>query len=173
MAPDETDIVFHRKAGHWSVEYDGKVLRVPHSAGLCVVAHLIENARLRFRASDLIHLLESDPPQNQQDRNGPMTRASRNDYRKRIDTLRARSRRAVAARDSRAARAVEREMAALTRELAQAIGLCGEEPGTSASQIVEHVIAAAIAGIAKSNRGLARYLTRTINTGRVFSYVPD
>lgn len=175
MASNGGHTVFHREADHWSIEYDGKVVRLPHTRGLDVLAHLIGNPRRRFRASDLLPLLPSEPPANcgktRSDRR--LSPGPGNDYRTRLYSLREGLRRAREIKDEAGARILEREMEALTQELARAVGLAVDQNGASADQLVREAVASAIASIAKSNRGFASHLGRTIATGRVFSYTPE
>lgn len=174
MTLDETHGVFHREADHWLIEYDGKIVRLPHSEGLGVLAHLIENPRRRFRASALLHLITPEQPKApaKTERNGRARRTPENDFRRLLYGLRAKLRRAEEINDDEAAREAEREMEAVTRELAKAVGLAGDKPD-DAGRIVTAAIAAAIARISRANRDLAGYLGRTIATGPIFSYRPE
>ncbi len=175
MAPEEAHTVFHREANCWSIEHHGKVVRLARSHGLGVLAHLIENPGRRFRASDLLPLVQSKARKRPVKTNpdGRPNRASENDYRRRLRGLRAELRRARESNDRDAARNAEREMEAVTRELARAVGLSGSKPGGDAGRTVADAVAAAIAAVARSDRDLARYLGRTVSTGTVFSYTPD
>lgn len=150
-------------------------MRIRDCKGLSVVAHLVGNPGCRFRSRDLLGLMTPRPQplaKRKFDRRG---HALGNDYRRRLVNLRDALRRARAFDDSQAAAEIERQMAVLTRELAQAVGLGDAKRGEDldTDRVINRAITSAIANISHASRGLARHLRKTITADPVFSYIPE
>ena len=62
-APAEAANVFRLEGEYWTIAYDGAVVRLKNSKGLCYLAHLLRDANKRVAACDLVAATETAAPQ--------------------------------------------------------------------------------------------------------------
>jgi predicted ATPase len=190
-----------REGEYWAITYAGATLRLRDSKGLCYIAELVAYPEHSFHALDLAagtrtgsvgqgewseqssarkaYVEGNSPHQPISDSAGQMLdeRAKRA-YRLRVTELRSVLDDAKALGKVREAEDAEREILALTRELARAVGLSGRDrPTASTSErariSVGRAIRSVIDRIDRTGSALGPVLRATIKTGNFCCYTPD
>ena len=200
--PDSSTIL-RREGEVWTVEWAGKTSQLKDSKGLGYIAHLLRYPAQEFHVLDLVapgsytgeqvgeftggrdeDLRQSHTRgfdgygQNAFGDAGEMLDArAKAAYKKRLAELREEVAEARRLNQAKSAQKAEDEAAAITRELARAVGLSGRDR-RAASSIerarvnIARAVKATIQKIAKSNAALGRHLTKSIRTGTFCSYIP-
>jgi predicted ATPase len=170
----------HREGDYWTVQYQGRVGRVRHVAGLDHLAVLLA------RAGDEVHSLELQARAHGDGRTPagatvpsvPLldTQAKR-EYRRRLHDLEQEIDEGRAANDPEHLARRMREHDMLVRELARAVGLGGRDrPGASDAERarvrVTKAVRGAVAALARVDAGLGQHLRANVRTGSFCSYRP-
>jgi hypothetical protein len=177
---------FCREGDYWTVEYDGRVVRLKHLRGLMLIAHLLSRPHNAIHAVDLMALnddgqmtVESAACKIEGSDLGPaLDDAAKRSYRERVQELREALEEARSCNDIKRASKNEDELRFLSRELARAVGLYGRDR-KSGSHVerarlrVTNAIKWTIARVSKHDGPLGHYLKRTIRTGTFCCYAPD
>ena len=182
---------FRREGNIWTIEYEGRTLRLRDRKGLGYIASLLSAPRSEIHVLELATALE--PPSEAADRAeiggnglhasrpagaGPVIDAqARDQYRERLEDLRADLEEARSFGDPERAAKLEEEIDALVTELARAVGLGGREreaasPAERARVSVTKAIRTAIRQIGDNSPALGEHLSASISTGRFCSYAP-
>jgi tetratricopeptide (TPR) repeat protein len=186
-APNTTESrVFKRQGDVWTLSYEGRVARVPHLKGLTLISHLLARPnepvhcmelgdsadgarRLPGEVLPLAHVFEM----------GPATESgTKQSYRDLARELRDERETAIRSNDTRRVEKIDNELRLLTRDLARAIGLYGQDrfdgsSGERARLRVAFAIKSAIGKIATPHPDLARHLASSIKTGKFCVYRSD
>ncbi len=181
--------LFKREGEYWTLDYQGQVSRLRDRSGLRYLATLIANPRREMLALDLVNGATPKPSGDgwkDADLSATSTRVvepllddrAKAAYRTRLDELEGELSEAERFNDPERASRARDERAALTRELARAVGLGGRDrpsgsPAERARISVTKSIKAALNSIAAANPALGRHLESTIRTGTFCSYSPD
>jgi hypothetical protein len=192
--------VFRKEGVYWTVGYGGNALRLKDSRGLGYIAHLLRHPDAEFHVVDLyegIGIKREEDETSQSVHGSPPTgedlKKTRNRlgdageilderakvrYRRRLSALREELEEAKALGKIERAEEAEREIDALTRELARAVGLGGSNcrPASAserARQTITHSIKSVLERIAQSDATFGELLSRCIKTGSFCSYRPD
>jgi hypothetical protein len=159
----------------WSLEVDGKVVRVAHCKGMTLLAELLRRPGRDVHVDELLAL---DGERVASADLGPLADArARREYRRRIADLRAIAADAESQHDLvRAARARE-EIEALRESLASAVGLGGRtrRPGGATERarlVVRKRLRVALARVRAVDPLLAHELEGAIRTGTLCTYRP-
>jgi pimeloyl-ACP methyl ester carboxylesterase len=175
---------------YWTVSYEGRVSRFKDSKGLRYLAHLLRHPSSEFRATALARVSRPVESADDTDNTNECPSADLGDagevldvqakasYRQRIKDLTEELKQAKRTGDENRGLKVEREIEALSTELARAVGLQGRDRRAASSAErarvnVTRTIRIAIGRIKEHDSGLATYLDKTIRTGTFCSYQPD
>jgi len=181
---------FRNEGEYWTVSYEGRVSRFKDSKGLRYLAYLLRHPSSEFRATALARV--SRPAESAEETDGPgdcpsadlgdagevLDSQAKASYRQRIKDLTEELKQAKRTGDEKRGLQVEKEIEALSTELARAVGLGGRDRRAVSSAErarvnVTRTIRIAIGRIKEHDAGLATYLDRTIRTGTFCSYQPD
>ena len=173
---------FRNEGEYWTVSYEGRVFRFKDSKGLRYVAHLLAHPYSEFSATALV--AGSQPNEDQSTSADPgdagevLDVQAKTAYRLRIKDLTEELKEAKKSGNERRGIKVEKEIEALSTELARAVGLGGRDRRAASSAErarvnVTRTIRIAIGRIKDHHSGLAKYLDKTIRTGTFCSYQPD
>jgi hypothetical protein len=182
---------FTREGDFWTIGYAGKTMRLRDLKGLRYLALLIAAPGREIHVLELVSAtdgLAAGPPPGgiAEDRLrasppgelGPLLdRRAREEYRARLEDLRAELEEARQFADDERAARLELEVDALVGELARAAGLGGRDrplssPAERARVNVTKAIRTAIKLIERESSELSEHLTAAIRTGRFCSYAP-
>jgi pimeloyl-ACP methyl ester carboxylesterase len=173
---------FRNDGDYWTVSYEGRVLRFKDSKGLRYLAHLLAHPNREFRATVLAagsQLSEDQSaPAYPGDAGEVLDVQAKAAYRLRIKDLAEELKEAKKTGNEKRGLKVEKEIEALSTELARAVGLRGRDRRAASSAErarvnVTRTIRIAIGRIKDHHSGLAKYLDKTIRTGTFCSYQPD
>jgi hypothetical protein len=189
--PERPVARFGRQGDIWTIEYEGRTLRLRDRKGLGYIASLLSAPRSEIHVLELASPLE--PPSGAAARAemggnrlhasrpggaGPVIDArAKEQYRERLEELRADLEEARSFGDPERAENLEEEIDALVTELARAVGLGGRErevasPAERARVSVTKAIRTAIRQIGDDSPALGEHLSASISTGRFCSYAP-
>ena len=184
---------FRQEGDYWTIEYEGDAYRVRDAKGLHHLARLlaapgreIHSLELAGSASPIAGVnassrLAADPALvvSRLGSAGPTLDAeAKAAYRTRLDDLREELAEAEAWNDPERVARLQAESAALTHELAAAMGMGGRDrPAASSAErarvSVTRAIRSTLTRIAAQNPELGAHLEATIRTGTFCSYTPD
>jgi tetratricopeptide (TPR) repeat protein len=167
----------------WEVSYDGATVRLPETKGLRYLAELVGHPGVERHVLDLTDRVEGVAPNGGPDRRAlgdagaVLDARARDEYRRRIETLRAEADDALAVGLLDTAEAKQDELDQLVGQLAQAFGLGGRErhAGSAAERARLNVTRALRAAIAKLSEALpeaGRNLDEGVRTGMYCAYAP-
>jgi hypothetical protein len=170
-----TDASLRREGDIWTIQFEGRTLRLKDGKGLRYLARLLAEP-----AGDLLALdLASDGQGAPGGDAGKLLDArARKAYRKRISELRAEMDEADRYNDFERSHRYRAEIEVLTSELSKAIGLGGRTrragaPAERARQSVTKALRGTIRRIDTEHPSLGRYLNNTIHTGTTCRFDPD
>ena len=186
QAVSRTSATFRREGEYWTVEYEGRIIRLKHLRGFLLIAHLLPQPHKAIHAVDLMALDDDGQvtPESAackfdgSDLGPVLDDVAKRSYRERARELREALEEARSSNDMERASTIEDELRFLSRELARAVGLYGRDR-KSGSQVerarlrVTNAIKLTIARVSKHDGPLGHYLKRTIRTGTFCSYAPD
>jgi len=173
---------FRNEGEYWTVSYEGRMFRFKDSKGLSYLAHLLAHPNSEFRATALAagSQLSDDQsvPADPGDAGELLDGQAKSAYRLRIKDLTEELKEAKRAGNEKRGLKVEKEIEALSTELARAVGLGGRDRRAASNAErarvnVTRTIRIAIGRIKEHHSGLAKYLDKTIRTGTFCSYQPD
>jgi non-specific serine/threonine protein kinase len=168
----------HREGDYWTVAHEGCVLRLRHSKGMAYLARLVAQPDVEVHAV----ALETDAPVGRAPAAPRLDLAAKTAYRARLaelrDQLAAAHERCDRPGGECASAEIEREIAALLRELAAGIGLGGRDrtfasAAERARVNVTRNLHSAIGRIAVRSAVLGRHLATSVRTGGFCCYAPD
>jgi tetratricopeptide (TPR) repeat protein len=172
----EPETRFVREGEFWTIAYAETTMRLRDVKGLRYIATLLAAPGLD------VHVLElvadgSDGRAVDGDELHALDSQAKEEYRARLDDLRAELEEARGFADDERAAGLEEEIDALVSELAQAVGLGGRDrPSSSSAERarvnVTKAIRTAIKLIERESPQLADHLSAAIHTGRFCSYAP-
>ena len=174
---------FQREGEYWTVEYEGRVLRLRDSKGIRVLARLLADPGRPFAALDLERL--GLPAETFTARAVASSNAgellddnARRAYRVRVAELGEQIEAAETEGSSDEAGRLREEMDFIVRELSRAFGLGGRsrQAGSVAERARLNVMRAVKSGIERisvADAGLGAHLKATVHTGTVCAYTPD
>jgi len=174
--------LFRNEGEYWTVSYEGHMSRFKDSKGLRYLAHLLAHPNSEFRATALAagSQLSDDQsvPPDPGDAGELLDGQAKSAYRLRIKDLTEELKESKKAGNEKRGLKVEKEIEALSTELARAVGLGGRDrraaSGAERARVnVTRTIRIAIGRIKDHHSGLAKYLDKTIRTGTFCSYQPD
>jgi hypothetical protein len=180
--------VFRPEGESWSLEFDGRAVRVRDRKGLHYLALLIDNPGRDFHVLDLAAADAHTDTQTELGQAANLSRVlgdagellderAKDAYRRRLAEIEDDIEHARALNDTRREEQADTEREFLVRELSRAIGLHGRDrraasPSERARVAVTRAIRHAIARIADHDPQLADHLNRAIRTGTYCSYLP-
>lgn len=198
LLTESSENAFRREGDYWTLLFEGRILRLRHSNGLLLVAHLLEHPDCDFHASQLVALLPSARANHLEvayisgsdkerlgmhtvsshDSNPLLDTVAKADYRRRIDELRDAIECANRFSDLAKVGELEQELEFIRDELSRAVGISGRDrqhrmEEERARVNVTNAIRMLTAKIAKQHPSFGRYLRLTVRTGRFCSYRPD
>jgi predicted ATPase len=180
--------VFRRAGEYWSIAFEGRSIRLRDVKGLRYLAALLAAPGRELHALDLVG---SEGVTASAGYSGPGLKThgwgdageildleAKEAYRQRLTDLREELAEAEEWNDSARAERVRADTEALTRALAEAVGLGGRDRRAAsvaerARLNVSRAIRSAMARIADNHPELGRHLEATIRTGTFCSYIPD
>jgi tetratricopeptide (TPR) repeat protein len=179
--------LFRREGDYWTISDEDTTIRLRHSKGLALIAHLLRYPFQEFHVADLAELFSGgegrssteEPVSWESTDSDPVLDASaKASYRRRLEDLRAEIESAKSLNDCDRASKLEEEADYLTEELTRALGLGGRDRhlysvAERARVRITNAIKAAEKKIYEQNTKLGRYLGRSIRTGAFCSYMPD
>jgi len=186
--------VFRKDGDYWTIVFGGRTVRLKDAKGLHYIAHLLRHPDREFHARGLMALV-GDPAGDSAQRSLAMNDGqlipcpdlgnagvlldaqAKADYKRRLDDLREELEETERFNDPGRAGRARAEMAFITNQLANAIGLGGRDrlaasEAERARVAVTKRIKAALAKIRDANPTLAQHLTAAITTGYFCSYAP-
>lgn len=173
---------FRNEGDYWTVSYEGRMFRFKDSKGLRYLAHLLAHPYSEFSATALVAGSQLSEDQSASadpgDAGEVLDVQAKAAYRLRIKDLTEELREAKRIGNEKRGIKVEKEIEALSTELARAVGLGGRDRRAASSAErarvnVTRTIRIAIGRIKDHHSGLAKYLDKTIRTGTFCSYQPD
>jgi tetratricopeptide (TPR) repeat protein len=187
-APDLS--VFCREGDYWSLEFDGRTVRVRDLKGMHYLARLLAHPGREFHALDLVAAesvgvtrsessLTAEVPRTALGDAGEMLDArAKNAYRRRLAEIEDDIAQARALGDTERESQADAERDFLVRELSRAVGLGGRDRrAASASERarvgVTRAIRYAMARIGEHHPLLGEHLNLAIRTGTYCGYLPD
>lgn len=194
--PARPESLFHHEGEYWTISYAGEVFRMKDGKGLRYLAQLLANPGVELHALDLVAAAGGrarDEPATtltvaQAAQAGmrvarlggagaALDAQAKSAYRLRLEELEAELEQARCFNDPERTALLGRELDALTRELASAVGLGGRDresgsPSERARVNVTRSIRGSIARIGDSSPALAGHLTEALRTGTFCAYLP-
>jgi tetratricopeptide (TPR) repeat protein len=169
--------VFRREGDYWSVEFEGRTVRVRDLKGMRYLAQLLAHPGREFHVLDLV-AAETGQQMAHGDAGEILDERAKTAYRRRLAEIEDDIEQARALGDDRREAQADAERDFLVRELARAIGLGGRDRrAASASErarsAVTRAIRQGIARIGEHHPGLGEHLNRAVRTGTYCAYVPD
>jgi tetratricopeptide (TPR) repeat protein len=181
--PGGTDTaIFRRDVDYWTVAYGDASFQLKDTKGLVLLQTLLRHPGQEFHVLDLAGAgapgEEGGGRAAAGDAGELLDPAARAAYRRRLEDLRDELEEARTCNDPARASRAEHEIAFLTDELAQAVGLGGRaRKAASAAERarvnVTRTVGGAVKKIAAGNPALGQHLVATIRTGTFCSYTPD
>jgi tetratricopeptide (TPR) repeat protein len=190
-APPAPDLsVFSREGDYWSLEFEGRTVRVRDLKGMHYLAWLLAHPGQEFHALDLVAAesvgvarpevsLPAELPRTALGDAGEMLDARAKDaYRRRLAEIEDDIEQARALDDSEREAQADIERDFLVRELSRAVGLGGRDRrASSASERarvgVTRAVRKAMNQISEHHPALGQHLDRAIRTGTSCAYLPD
>jgi hypothetical protein len=174
--PAPAALSLRREGDVWSVEWDGRMVRLRDSRGLSILARLLENAGQELHVLQLMSA--GDERRDPGDCGPALDARAVQGYRRRLLDLREELSEAEAFADGARAERARAEMDLLTRELARAVGLGGRARRTGqaaerARTAVQKRIREAIRRMEHALPGVGRHLDGTVRTGIFCGYFPE
>jgi tetratricopeptide (TPR) repeat protein len=187
---DGTENVFRREGEYWSIEFEGRAIRLRDAKGVRYLARLFADPGREFHVLDLV-AAERDGPMETSSRNASGAAANSSldvgvlldaqakaAYRRRLAEIEDDIEEAQLLADGERAAQGEAERDFLARELARAVGLGGRDrpAGSSAERArasVTRAIRHAMERISVHHAALGEHLARAIRTGTYCRYLPD
>jgi tetratricopeptide (TPR) repeat protein len=180
-APSMASLV--RDGKWWTASYDGAQVRLPSTKGLAYLAELLARPGVERHVFDLVDRVEGVGVAGEPDRRSlgdagaALDARARNEYRRRIEHLRAEADDALAGGMLETAEARQAELDDLVAQLAQAFGLGGRErrAGSAAERARLNVTRALRAAITRLTEALplaGGVLDRRVRTGMYCAYEP-
>ena len=185
------DARFSRDGEFWTIAYEGKTMRLRDVKGLRYIALLLAAPGADLHVLELVAAAGGSPARpkpagladDQLRSSRPagldplLDSRAREEYRSRLEELRADLEQAQQFHDDERAALVEQEIDALVEELARAAGLGGRDrpsssPAERARVSVTKAIRTAIKLTEPESPALAEHLTASVRTGRFCSYAP-
>jgi pimeloyl-ACP methyl ester carboxylesterase len=173
---------FRNEGDYWTVSYEGRMFRFKDSKGVRYLAHLLAHPNSEFSATVLAAGSQLGEDQSASadlgDAGEVLDVQAKTAYRLRIKDLTEELKETKKTGNERRGIKVEKEIEALSTELARAVGLGGRDRRAASSAErarvnVTRTIRIAIGRIKEHHSGLAKYLDKTIRTGTFCSYQPD
>ena len=173
---------FRNEGDYWTVSYEGRMFRFKDSKGLRYLAHLLGHPYSEFSATALVAGSQLSEDQSASadpgDAGEVLDLQAKAAYRLRIKDLTEELKEAKTTGNEKRGIKVEKEIEALSTELARAVGLGGRDRRAASSAErarvnVTRTIRIAIGRIKEHHSGLAKYLDKTVRTGTFCSYQPD
>ena len=187
----ESEARFAREGEFWTIAYDGTTMRLGDVKGLRHIAVLLASPGVDVHVLELVAAMDgttgdfasaagADPglrASRPADLDPLLDPQAKEEYRSRLEDLRAELEEARGFADDERAARLEQELDALVGELARAAGLGGRDrPVASAAERarvnVTKAIRSAIKAIDRQSPELAEHLSGSIRTGRFCSYAP-
>lgn len=185
----ETSGVFRREGDYWSVQFEGRTVRIRDLKGMRYLAHLLAEPGREFHVLDLV-AAEGGRPQDGSGRVVNPSGTSLGDagvmlddkaksaYRRRLAEIEADLEEARSLGDTARTAQAKAEHDFLVRELSRAYGLGGRRRRAgSASEraraAVTRAVRTAMTRIREHHPSLAEHLGRAIRTGTYCAYQPD
>ena len=178
--------VFRREGEYWSIIYEGQSIRVRDAKGLRYLAVLLARPGREHHVLDLIGMdagPTAHPPTELEtdgwdDAGAILDPQAKRAYRQRLEDLRGDLAEAQEWNDTDRAERARSEIEALTRALAEAVGLGGRDRRAASSVErarldVTRAVRSAMARIVENNPELGQHLEVTIKTGIYCAYTPD
>jgi tetratricopeptide (TPR) repeat protein len=179
--------IFLFETDHWTIGYDGMVIRLGSLKGLNLIAYLLARPNQDIHALELDRLVGLGPLATSTDVDNPigasdlgpmLDHTAKQAYRRRIHALREDLEEARSFNDFERAARIEEEIRAIARELSRAMGLTGRDrkiaSDTERARLrVASAIRWAINKISNQHSALGRFLSLSIKTGTLCSYRPD
>ena len=176
---------FAANGEYWQVGFEGRTISVRHRKGFELISVLVRNPGREFFAMELAHELATGGLPDAEDLHvapsveTPLLDAeAKRSYRERLREIRDELDHLREANDFERVAKLEEEQDFLTRELARALGLFGNDrkfgsESERARKRVSIAITRAIRLISTHDERFARYLERSIRTGNLCCYDPD
>lgn len=186
-AESDDAVVFHREGEYWSVEFQGRTVRLRDSRGLQYLAHLLAEPGREIHVLDLAgaDAAEPDAPDaaasravtDAGDAGELLDRRAKEAYRRRLAEIEDDLEEAQAAGDVDRAAQADAERACLIRELSRAVGLGGRDRRAGAASerarsAVTRAVRQALTRVRACDAALAAHLDRAIRTGTYCAYLP-
>jgi tetratricopeptide (TPR) repeat protein len=186
---------FVREGEFWTIEHDGRVVRLKHRKGVLYLVHLLRNPGQELLALDLINAITPATGRASRHPGGQVAGAhrsaasanpdvgprldgrARSQYKQRLEELAEALDEAEQFADLGRAERVRREINLISEQLAAAVGFAGRRRGGGsdierARSAVTKRVRETIRRIADGNPELARHLNTTVKTGYICSYQP-
>ena len=175
-ATTETN-VFRREGDYWSVEFEGRTVRVRDLKGMRYLAQLLAHPGREFHVLDLV-AAETGQPMALGDAGEILDERAKTAYRRRLAEIEDDIEQARALEDAVREAQADAERDFLVRELARAVGLGGRDRrAASASERarsgVTRAVRQGIARIGEHHPQLGEHLNHAVRTGTYCAYVPD
>src|SRR5882762_416016 len=195
--------IFRKEGEYWTVGLGGNEFRLKDTRGLGYLAHLLRHPAVEFHVLDLVGGIAGRHDEDETGKSAErlprgdedlaqagiqigglgdagemLDDHAKADYRRRLSELHDELEEAKALGNVARAERAEREVDALTKELARAVGLGGRNRRAASSserarQTINKTIKAVEERIAQSDPELGDILSRCIKTGTFCSYQPD
>jgi hypothetical protein len=167
-----------REGEYWTVEAEGRTVRLRDSRGLRVLHMLVSNPGQELHVLQLVSADADAARAAAGDAGAVLDSAAIGTYRRRLLALREELEEAESFSDTGRADRAREEIEFLTRELAHAVGLGGRErraggAAERARTAVQKRLREAIRRIEEGIPGLGRHLDQTIRTGTFCGYLPE
>ena len=183
-APPGADLsVFRREGDYWSLEFEGRTVRVRDLKGMQYLARLLAHPGREFHALDLVaaesvEVARSDERMALGDAGELLDARAKSAYRRRLAEIEDDVAQARALGDAERESQADAERDFLIRELSRAIGLGGRDRrAASASERarvgVTRAIRYAMTRISEHHPVLGEHLNLSIRTGTYCGYLPD
>jgi hypothetical protein len=176
---------FAANGEYWQVGFEGRTISVRHRKGFELISVLVRNPGREFFATELTQQLAPGGLVGTEDlRVSPSVETplldaeAKRSYRERLREIRDELDHLREANDFERVAKLEEEQDFLTRELARALGLFGNDrkfgsESERARKRVSIAITRAIRSITTHDERFARHLERSIRTGNLCCYDPD
>jgi hypothetical protein len=182
--------VFRREGDYWSVEFEGRTVRVRDLKGMRYLARLLADPGREFHVLDLVAAERGSEAQLERGRAAGLSHTALGDsgeilderakdaYRRRLAEIEDDIEEARALGDSERAAQADAERDFLVRELSRAVGLGGRDRrvGSASERAragVTRAVRQGIARIGEHHPQLGEHLNRAIRTGTYCAYLPD
>ena len=183
-APPAADLsVFRREGDYWSLQFEGRTVRVRDLKGMHYLARLLAHPGQEFHALDLVAAesvggAPSDERMALGDAGELLDARAKSAYRRRLAEIEDDIEQARALDDTEREAQADAERDFLIRELSRAVGLGGRDRrASSASERarvgVTRAIRYAMARIGEHHPLLGEHLNLAVRTGTYCGYLPD